>query len=247
MSEQNIEHAMSMAEIDSTLPSTVPVAGRDTYGTPLFKTPLNSWLSNIYQEYAIDSFDYSVTSTPETPLYNRLINPIPVGEQSSLPWAVWYLTNYQAYSCEYNIILEIVKHSAHRGAIAVSTTLDEPLENNSSSYFLPTQVWDISGDTENSYIYKIPNIFGLGMRMAIDNARNINFPTDQVIPKFSFNLCHLSIFATTPLVASTMLPSTVTVIVKLQIVPGSLKVAHPVLPSYHRFRRGGTLPTWNNV
>lgn len=250
MSTQPALHALSMSDVDTTFPTTVPVAGKANYGDPIYKTPQHAWLANIGQEFAIDSFDYSTTSVSITPIYSSAIFPYNMAatvSQLSIPWFVWYVCQFQSWTCAFDLVLQPVKHSAHRGALSVACTLNRPDGENLSSQFLPVQIYDISGDTDSEYVYPIPCVYAFSAKIPIESARNLTSNETERIPKYAFNLTHLTVMPVVPLSSSDMLPPTITFKVILRPKIETLTVNHPVLPSYHRLVGGRITSVWNNV
>lgn len=246
MSQQQSLHALSMPPVDTTFPSTVPVAGEASYGIPVSKPATNAWMSNIMQDICIGSFEYSNTSSLHDPLFSRLIYPFPTTSQYRLPWFVWYVSQYQSWSSSFDLVLQPIKHSSHRGAIAVMCTHEEPNADQIFEAFLPMKIFDISGDGEAEYIYPIPNVYAFTSKTAYDSSRNLTSIENFLLPKYALALTHLTITAQVPLSTSSMLPSTITFKVLLR-PKGDLKVSHPVLPSTSRFYEGRINNTWDNV
>lgn len=239
-----------MPDVDTTFPTTVPVVGKANYGEPIYKTPQFSWLSNIGQEFAIDFFDYWTTSTSESPIYSSDIFPYDMAVASTaaaLPWFVWYLCQFQSWTCAFDLVLKPIKHSAHRGALSVACTLNEPTTDNLTTQFLPINIYDISGDTESEYVYPIPCVYAFSAKIPIEGARNLTNNVTEIIPKYAYNLTRLTILPVTPLASSSMLPNVITIKIILRPRMETLTVNHPVLPSYHRLRSGRITSVWNNV
>lgn len=246
MSTQQSLHALSMPDIDTTFPSTVPVAGEASYGVSTVTHPENTWMANIGQDICLDYFDYTTSSESGTILFDKNISLYLVNNTPILPWHIWFVSQYQSWSCEYDLILKPVKHSAHRGAISVSCTLNTPTDKNTDSSFLPIKIFDISGDTDGEYVYSIPSVYAFSTKTNFEQARNlINFGSS--VPKYTYNLTWLRITSVVPLVSSSLLPSTITFKVILRPNIKTFSVGHPLLPSYHRIGDGRISTTWNNV
>lgn len=248
MSEQITEHVLSMPPVDTTLPTTVPVAGKASYGEPIITTPKSNWLSNISQEYSIANFDYTTTSSVTDNLLEMDVYAHGIDRSTNfLPWFPWYLTNFQSFKCEFSLEFEVVKHSAHRGSLAITTTLDPITATNANDLFTPTTVFDISGDNPSILTYKIPNVYAFSSKMMIEKSRELTLNSFNTLPNYTYKLAHLTVRAITPLISSTMLPSEVSVIVKLVPDISTLQVGTPLLPSFHRLAVGRNSNLWNNV
>lgn len=243
-------HVFDAPSIDTNFPTTVSVAGKSNYGAPLYKTlSYNNWLQNISIPYAIASFDYSTTSIRSTPLFNDSINAF-TGTTTSIimPWFIWFITNYQAFECAFDLVLRPVKHSAHRGVIGVSTTLFGSSSTNISQGFLPIKHFDISGEDTAEYVYPIPNIYAFGAKAFYEKGRILYepVPTSSTQPIYATQMAHLRIEAVTPLVASSMLPSTITFIVLLRPNLSTLKLHNPVLAASQRLASVNRPLTWTH-
>lgn len=235
-----------MPPVDTTFPSTVPVAGKASYGLPVQNNIINSWFQNIMQDFCIDTFEYSTSSSMTTPLFSRLISPFPDNANYNLPWWTWYVCQFQEWRCKFDLVLVPIKHSSHRGAISVSCTLNPPSDEKLSTQFLPVMTFDISGDVQSEYVYPIPCVYAFSSKTQFENARNLTGIDNHLIPKFTLDLTHLTIMAFTPLSSSAMLPSVITF--KILLRPSNLEVSHPVNPSFHRMSTFGKIhAVWNNV
>lgn len=246
MSQQQSLHALSMPPVDTTFPSTVPVAGEASYGIPVSKPATNAWMSNIMQDFCIGSFDYEVTSSLTTPIYSTRIYPFRTNAQLRLPWFHWYVSQFQSWSSSFDLVLQPIKHSAHRGAIGVICTHEVPSNESLTNGFLPMKIFDISGDDESEYVYPIPNIYAFSTKTTYDDARNLTDIDDFLLPKYAYALTNLTVMAQVPLSSSSLLPPLITFKVLLR-PKGDLKVSHPVLPSTSRLAEGRITKFWNNV
>lgn len=255
MSVQPSEHTLSMPPIDSTFPSTVPVAGKASYGIPVMDSLSNDWIERISQPFSVGAFNYNTSSSTTVPLFDVDIYPL-VDHPNFMTWFHWKVCQYQAFQCEFDLEIELIKHSSHRGILSIATTLNPISTENLGQYFAPFENWDISGDVGSTYTYKIPNVYGFSSKYMLERARILNYPAAvgespnpdaKYQPHMAFKLCHLTIMASVPLVSSSMLPSEITGIIKLVPNISTLKLQHPLLPSKHRTLEATAVPVWNNV
>nr|WPV63620.1 MAG: hypothetical protein [Wufeng shrew polycipivirus 3] len=246
------EHVMSVQEAQSTFPAAVSVVGKSNYGEPIYKSLThNSWLSNIGQEFVIANFNYSTNSSQTEPLFQDYIYPVNTNaNNATISWFNFFVSNYQSFTCRFDILLEVVKHSAHRGIISMAFTVLKPTAQNLSEQFLPIALYDISGEEEMDYVYSIPSIYAVGSKMFIDSARDITnekLAVTQRVPQLMNQLGYLTISAIVPLESSAMLPSEITCILKLRPDISTLRTYHPVLGSSNRFTAGQRMPgLWQN-
>lgn len=251
MSTQIIEHSMESQVSDSTLPAQVPVQGKTTYGTPIPKIlELNSWISNIGQEYSIGYFNYTTTSAAAANLFSQRIFVNLDNLANFQPWFLWYISQYQAFQCEFDLVLEPVQHSGHRGAFSVMWTIDEPTAENLLDLFLPISNFDISGNQNEEFVYSIPSIYAFPQKTNFNSGRilatNKNGLGTFLNPRLASSLGFVSIKSLVPLTSSSMLPSSVTVIVKLRPKIETLRVYHALLPSENKLISGAQIGTWVN-
>lgn len=243
------EHIMQTQPTDSTFASTVTVAGKSNYGEPIYKSLINNqWLQNITQEYVVSSFTYSTSNNAGNLLYNTVLNPVFL-TNNMMPWFIWFVSNYQGFKCDFDLVLEPIMHSAHRGILAVAVTLDMPSSVNSDSGFLPIENFDISGASDQEYVYALPNVYAFNGKMYFEDARDLGTPISSTsrVPIMATRLGYLQIRAVTPLASSSMLPNTITVLIKLRPKIQNLTVFAPIIPSAERLATVGRLaPEWLN-
>lgn len=243
-----VEHVMSIPEADSTFSSSVTAVGKANYGAPLYKPLLNNaWISNIGQEYVWGYFEYTTTSIGAVPGFTGApINPM-LGNWDALtpPWFVWFLSHYQSWACEFTLVFQAIAHSSHRGVLAISTTLHQPTPAAMDRQFLPVKNWDISGENLETE-YPIPNIYAVSGRSYFDISRDLRNPIGTPsMPVLATTLGRLNIEYVTSLMASSMLPSTITVLIKLRPNISTLRLHHPVLASSQKF--SSALTPWEHV
>lgn len=238
---------MSMPPVDTTLPTNVPVAGKASYGTPLYKSIHENWIERIAQPFAISHFTYSVASPIDSPLYSIDLTPSTGSTSSLVPFFIFFISNYQYFKCSFSIVLRAIKHSSHRGAIAVTTTLNDWDTSNRLKLYGPTRVWEINGAETSQFEYEIPNVYAFGSKIAFEKARINKTNSVLFVPKYAWNLCKLTVSAVTPLVSSTILPDTISIIAMLKPDISTLEVSHPVNPSIHRLNAGRITEVWDNV
>nr|WBM81656.1 MAG: putative capsid protein 2 [Myotis brandtii picorna-like virus 1] len=246
---QSQNHILDAPPTDSNFAETINVSGKSNYGAPLYKPLLmNNWMSNIAQQYAIDSFDYSTTSIYDSVLFRKGISHYSgLTLTANLPWFVWFTEMYQSFECHFDLVLIPVKHSAHRGVISVSCTLFGATPENISENFLPVEHFDISGEDTVEYVYPIPNVYAFSAKTFYEKGRNMTTKdTAATVPQFSTLLTTVDIRAVTPLASSSMLPPTITFIVCLRPDLSTLKLHNPVLGSNRRFVNADRFPTWHH-
>lgn len=226
----------------SNFPTTIGVVGKTHYGDPLYKTiDSNSWLMNIAQEYVVFTFEYSTTSTGS--LYSNPLLPKPTDVATNPPWFWWFMGFYMGFECEFDVLFEPIKHSAHRGAFSVSITVNDPTAEHIASGFLPLKIFDISGETSD-LVYPVPNVYAYNAKMYPNDNRSITEIITGSRPYMSMSLGTIDINAVTPLAASAMLPDTITILVKLLPKIQTLRLVNPILP----YDRAGSILSdfWSN-
>lgn len=243
------EHVMQAQPIDSTFSSTIQVAGKANYGAPLYKSITeNSWLMNIAQDFAFATFVYTTSSDGSNYLFNSPIYPYIGSQNDILPWFPWFLSNYIGFKCDFDLVLEPVMHSAHRGVISVCCTINAPSTINSSEGFLPLENFDISGATCTELIYSLPNVYAYSGKMLYDVNRDLSsLPAgDTRLPYMFDKIGNVGIRAVTPLSSSNMLPSNINIILKLRPKIETLELFSPVLGASGKLSGDRMGPTWNN-
>lgn len=251
MSTQIIEHSMESQVSDSTLSAQVPVQGKTTYGTPILKTlELNSWISNIGQEYAIGSFNYTTASTAASILFATRVFITLESGVGFQPWFLWYVSQYQAFECEFDLVFEPIQHSGHRGAFSVMWTLDAPRTDNVLNLFLPISNFDISGNQNQEFVYSIPSVYATPQKSNFNVGRiltpNKNGLGGALLPQLVSALGYVLVKSLVPLTSSSMLPSIVPIIIKLRPKIETLRVYHALLPSENKLSSTVQIGTWPN-
>lgn len=247
MQAQN--HVLDAPVGDSNFAGTVNVSGKSNYGAPLLK-PLayNGWMNNIAQEYAIITFNYSDTNAVGDILFSDSVHPF-YGTTTGniMPWFLWFLTNYQSFECQFDLVFKPVKHSSHRGVFSVASTLFGSSSTNLEQGFLPLKHFDISGENSDEYVYPIPQVYAFSAKTFYEYGRNLSsVSAAATTPFYATYLANVNVRVSTPLVSSSMLPSQISVIMCLRPNISTLKVSNPVLASSVRTIATQRLTNWSH-
>lgn len=224
----NVESVHSlMADAPSTsLPNQISAGGELCYGDSKTVAPINenAWFSRLLNEFVLTTFNWSATTVPGAVLSNLDLHPFHGADSDYYPWLLWYLTTCTHYDTTWILEIEVISHAAHRGVMAISI-LPAPGAAVAALTDLYNTVtrFDISGGNRVCAI-EIPKWNSASAKMVpffqnYSNPPPIRGDRPSLVPFFHYldmNLCALNIRVDTPLTASSMLPSTVTVLIKLR-------------------------------
>lgn len=235
MSEQtNTETIHSeMADPPSTsLPNQATAGGELTFGMtkPLPTLGANAWMARLFNEFLISSFPWNVSYVAGQLIFVGNINPFYGSniQQDHVPWFLWYLQTCVQYEGEFQLELEAISHSSHRGVLDIHVMPSPGLTDDTAKTLFTNVVrYDLSG-AERNVVIPIPN-WRASMVKFVSNFANLILNTrtppaegKSYLPTFHFLdvfLCHLKILVGLPLVASDILPPEITMLLKLRPSP----------------------------
>lgn len=232
MTDTQQEHTLTPIKVESSLPSQISAGGDLTYGKER-QEPLqrNLWSSRLFNPWCFTTFAWSTSTALDASYVLNLHS-----NNDRLSYIQWLCQFAYAYQLEFDIEFRFIAHSAHRGRLAVSITGSSPSPDHKEDFFLPLTMIDISGGA-HSHIISVPNMFSTNQKLNQDsfNARLIpqrpEIPRDTLFHELDINFGTLSIKQVTPLMASSMLPSSIIVLVLIHPKPNTFKLFGSIRPS----------------
>lgn len=225
-----IEHPLTVPEQDSTFASVVPSVAKTNYADPIFKTISDPWLGNIYQDIIENHFIWPSSSNAGAVIRAGKLIPVDNQHPVGMPWFAWVANTYQAFKADWQLVLDIVKHSSHRGTLAVMCTFGQIDTNRRNENFAPVSIIDVSGSSGGEYVIDLPNYNPWPVKFPGPSIRT-QLGDQELRPPNSIEICTVNVTIVSPLVASSMLPSSVDIFFKLRPKPGSISFAIPQIPN----------------
>lgn len=227
-----IAHNLQTADVISSMPSQIAVAGNTDSGIPMYKSiQNNSWMERVYDPICLTGLLWTTAQDNGSMIMNSPISVIASGGLPFYTWLTYLLSQYHGYSFEYKLTFQFVSHPAHRGSVAVHMTTRNPTAPHVKNQYLPTEIMDISGGPK-TFTVDGPSLMVLNSKIHNDSYRNPQslYSFDESIPRLATSLHFLTISVNAPLIASNLLPTTVPLFVTLTVVPGTLKLFHRSYP-----------------
>lgn len=231
---QTVEHSMMAAAPATTLQTQINAGGKMADGVPSpCALPINTWAERIGYEYCIDQIKWAAADPTGTVIKDRDVNPFDLRtfENYRCPWFPWYLTFYMQYTCSFDLELEFITHSAHRGSVAVHLTGSRLSDDHKTSLMAPTTICDISGG-QKIFVIPIPDMYSSTVKL-VNPYQKIEKVADgdAIVPHYlDVYLAHLTVTVQTPFVASSLLPSDCLILIKLRPNLSTLRLFNPVRP-----------------